>query len=202
MDVLSFKLLTFVAIAAFTPGPNNLMIMASGVNYGVRASLPHFFGICFGVPTMLLVAGGGLGFFFQRYPMLHTSIQLAGVAYLLYLAWLIANSAPSRLEAEKRKPLSFFQAALFQWINPKTWMMGTSAISAFTIVDTNVTSQILVVISVFFLMTFPAAGVWLIFGVHLKKLLAKPRHQQIFNVVMGLCLALIGISLVWDIMRL
>jgi len=198
MEVLSIQLFTFVAIAAFTPGPNNLMMMASGLNHGVRASLPHFFGICFGVPTILLVAGTGLGFFFQRYPIIHMAIQLIGVVYLLYLAWLIASSAPASLDSTKRRPLSFFQAVLFQWVNPKTWMMGTSAISAFTVVDANITTQITLVIGVFFLMVFPSAGVWLVFGVHLKKLLAKPSHQRAFNISMGVCLAIIGLSLIWD----
>jgi len=201
MEVLSIKLFTFVAIAAFTPGPNNLMMMASGVNHGIRASLPHFFGICFGVPTMLLIAGTGLGFFFERFPMLHMAIQVVGVAYLLYLAWLIGSSAPASLDSAKRRPLSFFQAALFQWVNPKAWMMGTSAISAFTVVDANITVQISLVIGVFFVMAFPSAAVWLVFGVHLKKLLAKPSHQRVFNISMGFCLALIGLSLIWEMMQ-
>ena len=180
----------FAAIAAFTPGPNNIMIMSSGLNHGIRASLPHFLGICLGFPSMILAVGLGLGYVFNRYPILHIALQVVGVVYLLYLSWLIASSEPNRLEQNNTPPLTFIQAALFQWINPKAWIMGTSALAAYTTVGDRSIVQTLIVVAVFLLMAFPSAGVWLIFGNGLKKLLSQPFHQRCFNVAMGLLLVL------------
>lgn len=188
MEALTLNLIVFTIVSAFTPGPNNIMIMASGLNHGIKASMPHFFGICFGFPGMLLAAGFGLGYLFERYLWLHSAVQLAGIVYLLYLAYVIASSVPNSLEAERAKPLTFFQAALFQWINPKAWIMGTGAISAYTTVGGDISLQILVIIGVFFVMTFPSAGVWLVFGMSLRRLLTDPKHQRAFNIVMALLL--------------
>jgi len=163
--------------------------MASGLNFGPRASMPHFFGICFGFPSMFLAVGFGLGYLFERFELLHGFVQVAGILYLLYLSWRIATSAPADLDGEYvSKPLTFFQAALFQWINPKAWIMGTSAIAAYTTVGADLNLQILLVGFVFFAMTFPSAGVWMMFGAALKKVLGDPKHQKIFNVSMALLL--------------
>lgn len=195
------SLIPFAIAAAFTPGPNNIMIMASGLNFGPRASLPHFFGICFGFPSMFFAVGFGLGYLFERFSLLHEFIQIAGILYLLYLSWLIANAAPASLDENvDAKPLSFMQAALFQWVNPKAWIMGTSAIAAYTTVGADLNLQIIIIGLVFFSMTFPSAGVWLLFGAGLKKILSDPNHQRAFNIVMALLLiasiAPIGINLV------
>lgn len=183
-----YSLLVFSVIAAFTPGPNNIMIMTSGLNHGVKASIPHLMGICVGFPSMILAVGFGLGFLFDRFPLLHGFVQLVGIVYLFYLAWLIANSAPSSLQGEKVPPLSFVQAALFQWINPKAWIMGTSALAAYTTVGASMSLQILTVVGVFMFMAFPSAGVWLMFGSSLRALLSDPLHQRYFNVAMALLL--------------
>lgn len=187
MDSL-YSLLVFAVIAAFTPGPNNIMIMSSGLNHGVRASVPHLLGICLGFPSMILAVGFGLGVVFDRFPLLHEVVQVIGVLYLFYLAWLIASAVPSELKGEKLPPLSFIQAAMFQWVNPKAWIMGTSALAAYTTVGASMAEQILTVVLVFMLMAFPSAGVWLLFGAGLQKLLSKPLHQRCFNVVMALLL--------------
>lgn len=190
MEALTLNLIVFTVVAAFTPGPNNIMIMASGLNHGIKASMPHFFGICFGFPAMLLAAGFGLGYLFERYLWLHSGVQIVGILYLLYLAWVIARAAPSddAMDVAPTKPLTFFQAALFQWVNPKAWVMGSGAISAYTTVGGDISLQILVIIAVFFSMTFPSAGVWMVFGVGLRQLLTEPKHQRIFNICMGLLL--------------
>jgi len=190
MEALTLNLVVFAVVAAFTPGPNNIMIMASGLNHGIKASMPHYLGICFGFAAMLLAAGFGLGYLFERYLWLHSSIQILGILYLLYLAWLIANTAPKidSLNTERVKPLSFLQAALFQWVNPKAWVMGTGALSAYTTVGGDISLQILVIVCVFFLMAFPSAGVWLVFGVSLRRLLANPNHHRVFNITMALLL--------------
>lgn len=162
--------------------------------------MPHFFGICFGFPSMFLAVGFGLGYLFERFELLHEFIQIAGILYLLYLAWRIANAAPTTLDAEHAsRPLSFIQAALFQWINPKAWIMGTSAIAAYTTVGADLNLQILLVGFVFFLMTFPSAGVWMLFGAGLKKILSDPTHQKVFNVTMAIMLAASVAPIAWNL---
>lgn len=177
------------------------MIMSSGLNFGIRASIPHFLGICFGVPTMFLAVGFGLGFLFSRYPLIHEVIQIVGIVYLVYLAWLIANAAPTSLESARSKPLSFPQAALFQWVNPKAWLMGTSAIGVYTTAGADASLQIVMIAGVFFLMAFPSAGVWMVFGVGLKKLLSDPRHQRFFNIAMASILVASVLPIVIDLIQ-
>lgn len=180
----------FAAIAAITPGPNNIMIMASGVNFGLRASMPHLLGICFGAPLMMAAAGFGIGTLFEVYPWLHTLIKIVGLAYLIYLAYRIALSAPADQQRNPAKPLTFIEAALFQWVNPKTWLMGTSAIATYTTVGLGMAPQVAIVVLVFFLMTWPSAGGWLLFGTALQRLFANPAYRRIFNYSMAVLLLL------------
>ncbi|MEC8429674.1 MAG: LysE family translocator [Pseudomonadota bacterium] len=187
MEYLS-ALFLFTISATITPGPNNVMIMTSGLNYGIRKSMPHLLGICFGFPVMVIVVGSGLGVVFQWLPILHTLIKITGIVYLLYLAWLIANSAPTDLNGEKARPFTFMQAALFQWVNPKAWVMATGAIAAFTTADANIYWQSLIIAGVFFIIAFPCVGTWLYFGVALKRVLSSPSHQRWFNVAMAVLL--------------
>ena len=195
------SLVPFAIAAAFTPGPNNIMIMASGLNFGWRASLPHLLGICFGFPSMFLAVGFGLGYLFESFPLFHKSIQIVGILYLLYLSWKIAVSAPSNIDSNNAasKPLSFLQAALFQWVNPKAWIMGSSAIAAYTTVGTALNLQILLIALVFLLMAFPSAAVWMFFGAGLKRVLKDHRKQVIFNISMGLLLALSITPIAWQL---
>ena len=134
---------------------------------------------------------------------MHKTVQVIGIVYLLYLAWLIAASAPSNLdgksEARESKPLTFLQAALFQWVNPKAWIMGTSAIAAYTTVGADINQQILLIGGVFFTMAFPSAATWMLFGSTLKRFLSDPRKQRFFNVVMGAILALSIVPIVWGL---
>jgi len=176
------------------------MIMVSGLNFGPRASLPHFFGICFGFPSMFFAVGFGLGYLFERFELLHEFIQVIGILYLLYLSWKVAVAAPTNMDGEQTsKPLSFIQAALFQWVNPKAWIMGTSAIATYTTVGADINLQIIIVGLVFFLMTFPSAGVWMMFGAGLKKILSNPKYQQYFNVSMALLLAASVAPIAWSL---
>jgi len=177
------------------------MMMSSGLNHGLRASIPHLLGICFGVPTMILGVGLGLGYVFERFPYVHQVIQVIGIVYLIYLAWLIANAAPGKMSAERTKPLSFMQAALFQWVNPKAWIMGTSAIAAYTTVGSDINLQIVIIAGFFFLVTFPSVAVWLVFGAALKKVLSDPRHLRLFNISMALLLIASVIPIVSDLIQ-
>ena len=182
------SLLLFVVSAAFTPGPNNLLIMSSGLNFGVRRSVPHLLGICFGFPAMVIVIGFGAGVLFERFPIIHHVIKVLGVLYLSYLAWRIATAETGSSTSERTKPFTFIEAALFQWVNPKAWIMATSAVATFTTVGSELHFQIALIVLVFFSMTWPSAGVWLLFGASLKKILNSPRQQRVFNISMALLL--------------
>ena len=185
---LVFAIALFAFSSGITPGPNNIMLMTSGVNFGIRLSLPHLAGICIGFPCMVLAIGLGLSAVFQAYPLLHLIIKYIGIAYLLYLSWLIANSSSKMEGKQTAKPLSFLQAAAFQWVNPKGWIMAVGAIATFTVIDQPLTPQVITIASVFFSVALPCALVWLGFGVALKRLLKNQRQQKAFNIAMALLL--------------
>ena len=185
---LYLAILLFATSTTVTPGPNNIMIMTSGLNYGIKNSVPHLLGICFGFPAMVLVVGLGFSVVFEQWPLLHQLINLVGVTYLLYLAWLIANASPTSLERKASKPLRFLQAALFQWVNPKAWVMATGAVSAYTTATASLTPQVLLITLAFFIVAFPCVGIWLVFGNSLKKWLTSTKQQKVFNLSMALLL--------------
>ena len=185
---LIFAIALFAFSSGITPGPNNIMLMTSGVNFGIKQSVPHLLGISLGFPAMILAVGLGMSAVFQAYPILHAVIKVLGIIYLLYLSWLIANSS-SKMEGKKvSKPFSFIQAAAFQWVNPKGWIMAVGAIATFTSVNQALTPQIITIASVFLCVAFPCAIVWLSFGVALKRILKNERQQRIFNVSMAILL--------------
>src|SRR5450631_3128958 len=124
-DVL-YALILFAFVAGVTPGPNNMMLMASGVNFGLRRTLPHFLGVCLGFPAMVALVGFGLNAIFSRFPNFLTALRYVSVAYLVWLAWKIANSGPVHEADATKKPLGFAGAAAFQWVNPKGWVMAVS----------------------------------------------------------------------------
>lgn len=181
----------FSASASVTPGPNNIMVMTSSLNYGVRKTLPHFLGICLGFPLMVFAVSAGFGTLFLEFPMLHQVIKIAGAIFLLYLSWHIATTTTD-LDDEKQhsKPFTFLQAVLFQWVNPKAWIMIISAVSAFTTVGGNMTMEVLTIAAAFFVCCLPAVAIWLLCGVALKKLIKNKRQQRVFNILMGISLAL------------
>jgi threonine/homoserine/homoserine lactone efflux protein len=180
--------LFFAFSTTITPGPNNVMIMSSGVNYGVRASMPHFLGICLGFPVMVLLVGFGFGVIFEKFPNLHQLIKVAGVVYLLWLAWHIASAEPKTIQKGEKKPFTFWQAALFQWVNAKAWMMASGAVAAYTTVQGNPVVEVVAITLAFLLMAFPCVGVWLLFGSLLRKVLSNSIFQRVFNITMGLIL--------------
>lgn len=182
--------LLFAFSTTITPGPNNVMIMSSGMNYGIRASLQHLLGICLGFPLMVLLIGLGFGIVFEQYPNLHQIIKLLGTIYLIWLAWHIASAKPKRIEQGKSKPLNFYQAVLFQWVNGKAWVMASGAIAAFTSLDGLYWLEVIYITTAFLVVAFPCVGLWLIGGALLRKVLTKPLFQSLFNISMALILLL------------
>ncbi|WP_323843912.1 LysE family translocator [Microbulbifer magnicolonia] len=183
-----FPIVLFTFSTSITPGPNNLMIMASGLNYGVNRSIPHLLGICLGFPAMIVAIGLGLGTLFSQFPLLHEIIRWVGIAYLLYLAWVIANTRQVD-SAGSNRPFTFLQAVAFQWVNPKGWIMAVGALAAFTSPSGEMWIEIARIALTFIVIGGPCIIIWLLFGVRLKKRLTEPRHLRRFNITMGLLLA-------------
>jgi threonine/homoserine/homoserine lactone efflux protein len=182
----------FAAVMYFTPGPNNVMLLSSGLTYGFRRTLPHIAGITFGMAFMIAAVGLGLGTIFIAYPVLQTILKYAGAAYLIYLAVAIAMSgtAPSAQD-NQRGPMTFWGAAVFQWINVKGWVMVIGTITAYAAIagfPWNIVIQtvITLVIGAF------ATVTWALFGSALRPLLRSPRAVRAFNIVMA---ALLLVSL-------
>lgn len=192
-------LFIFSASATITPGPNNIMLMASGLNFGALKTLPHYLGICIGFPLMVVLIGLGFGFIFDRFPLVHTYIRIIGIVYLLYLSWKIATSAPSSLSAKQATPFTFLQAVLFQWVNPKAWIMATSAVAAFTVGNADIFMQVLIIALTFMTVAFPCTGLWLFFGVWLKRIFNTPSHQLTFNILMAALLVLSITPIIYDL---
>jgi threonine/homoserine/homoserine lactone efflux protein len=177
MNTAALAALTgFAFVSSITPGPNNLMLLASGTNFGWRRSLPHLLGISFGFGVMLLLVGLGLAELFAAHPALHTGLKWVSVAYLLYLAWKVAHSAPPELAAEPTgRPMGFFAAALFQAINPKAWAMALTAVTAYA--DLGVAA----LTGVFVLVNLPCCGSWALLGEQMRRWLHRPRALKAFN---------------------
>lgn len=186
MEYLS--LILFCISTCVTPGPNNTMIMASGVNHGFRKSLPHMLGINVGFPLMLVIVGLGAGNLFQQVPLLQTVLKAAGAAYLSYMAYKIATTPAGKLEAGNAKPFSFIQAALFQWVNPKAWIMAVGAVVTYSAAGGDYFLGVLQIGLIFFLFGTPCTGIWLWFGAALRDVLSKPQYRRLFNSAMALLL--------------
>nr|WP_216607208.1 LysE family translocator [Vibrio tubiashii] len=189
----------FAISSSVTPGPNNIMVMTSGVNFGVKKTMPLLLGICVGFTIMLLLVGLGFGQLFNLFPQLDVVIKTLGTAYLLYLAWQIAQSGNVSAAGGQPKPLGFMKGALFQWVNGKAWVVAIGAISAFTTVGDTYMSQNLTIAMTFFVASFPCVGVWLMFGSVLRQYLQKPSYLRLFNLTMSILLAISVLPVVIDI---
>jgi threonine/homoserine/homoserine lactone efflux protein len=185
---LILALIVFAFATSITPGPNNLMLLASGVNYGFRASVPHMLGIGIGFMLMLLLVGLGLGRIFETWPMLYAALKYIGAAYMLWLAWKIAHAGPAGEGKSRGSPMTFIEAAAFQWVNPKAWVMCVTAAAVYSVPDWFAGSIALITV-VFGLVNLPSVSVWTLFGVGLRSFLNSPRMLSMFNWTMALLLA-------------
>ena len=183
-------LLLFALIASITPGPNNLMLMASGANYGFRKTMPHLLGVVLGFAVMVLLVGFGLMNLFAAFPLMYLLLKTASVIYLAYLAWKIATAAaPDTDEQTDGKPLTFLQAAIFQWVNPKAWAMALTALSAYTPPSLPFVA-VLFVSSAFLLTNVPSQLIWVMLGTQLRKWLSNSLKLRVFNAVIAALLLL------------
>jgi len=181
-------LVAFAFVTSITPGPNNLMLMASGANFGMRRTVPHLLGVAFGFGGMVAVLGLGIDRIIAASPALAQGLKWISLAYVLWLAWKIAHAAPpdARKSAVDARPMGFLAACTFQWVNPKAWMMGLGALSAYAAGS----GGALGVALVFTLVNLPSVAVWAAMGQGLRGFLQEPRRLRFFNWTMALLLVL------------
>jgi threonine/homoserine/homoserine lactone efflux protein len=186
---------TFIALFGFafatsiTPGPNNMMLFASGVNFGFRRTIPHMLGIGAGFFTLLVAVGMGLGALLEASPLLHLMLKVAGGAYLVWIAWKIGNTREIGEAKSRAKPMTFIGAAAFQWVNPKAWVMAIGGMTAYADPQ-NVFWSVLYVAAVFAIVNVPCVSTWAGFGSALREWLSVPPRLHWFNMTMAVLLVL------------
>jgi threonine/homoserine/homoserine lactone efflux protein len=192
-------LTAFAFVSSITPGPNNLMLMASGTNFGFVRTIPHMLGVALGFMLMIILIGAGLAQIFELFPIAHTILKVVSVVYLLWLAWKIATSPPpkSGVTDIKARPFTFIQAALFQWVNPKAWTMALTAVTAYTIPSQPIVSLLLIA-GIFGLVNLPSVSSWALMGVQLRRFLDDPLKLRIFNVTAAIILVATLYPIVFD----
>jgi threonine/homoserine/homoserine lactone efflux protein len=182
-------LVLFAFTTSITPGPNNMMLFTSGVNFGFRRTIPHMLGIGAGFLSLLLAVGLGLGAVLHTIPALYTVLKFAGGAYLLWIAWKIGSSRSLSEGKTSAAPMSFLSAAAFQWINPKAWVMAVTAMATYTNPDLYLVSVLIVGLA-FALVNVPSVSTWAGFGSALRDWLSDPARLKWFNITMALLLVL------------
>jgi threonine/homoserine/homoserine lactone efflux protein len=191
-----FGLILFALVSSITPGPNNLMLMASGANYGFRRTIPHILGVGIGFTVMVLLVGVGLMQIFDLFPVSFRILKVVSVVYLVYLAWKIATAAPPKdTKQVTGKPFTFIQAALFQWVNPKAWTMALTAISVYS--PTQGLLAVAFVACIFGIVNLPCVSLWTTLGLSLQRLLTSSARLRTFNVTMAVLL----ISSLYPVLR-
>lgn len=188
---LLFALILYALVTSITPGPNNIMLMTSGANFGIRRTIPHMLGIGIGFTVMILAVGTGLAGVFQSWPPAQDILRWVSIVYLCWLAWKIGSQPTGKIKAgEAARPMTFLQAAAFQWVNPKAWTMALTAITAYA--PGREIVYVFIVALVFGIINLPAVGVWAFIGTNVSRLLNSPGQLRIFNVSMA---ALLIVSL-------
>lgn len=184
-------LAAFAFVSSITPGPNNLMLMASGINFGVNRTIPHMLGVALGFTFMIVLVGLGVMTFIEAVPGSILVITMASGIYLLYMAWKIATTDAAPAEnggtAGGSKPFTFLQAALFQWVNPKAWTMALTAISAYAPKSQGWVG-VVIVAAVFGIINLPSTSVWAVMGAKMRRFLGDPVRLRAFNIVAALLL--------------
>jgi threonine/homoserine/homoserine lactone efflux protein len=183
----------FSFVSSITPGPNNMMMLASGVNFGFRRSVPHWLGICGGFTFMLCAVGLGLHTLLADHPALYDLLRYTGSAYLIWMAWRLATASASptsqdddTLDSEAR-PLGVWAAAAFQWVNPKAWVMAVTAMSAYLPARAQAIDVVALAV-LFGVINLPCVACWAGGGAALRRFLQDPLRLRIFNLSMALAL--------------
>lgn len=187
MDMV-LALATFCIVTLFTPGPNNIMLMTSGLNFGIRRTLPHMTGVSLGFAFMVMGVGFGLGALFKTWPVLYPVLKYGASAYLVFLAWKIAIAAPVDSSGDRNgKPMTFLQAVAFQWINPKAWVMAIGVTSAYAAVAA-FPYNVLIMAALYGVFGFASSSTWTGFGYGLQRIIRNPKSVRVFNGIMAVLL--------------
>ncbi|MCJ8324664.1 MAG: LysE family translocator [Rhizobiales bacterium] len=195
---LIFGYAFYVLATVGTPGPNNIMLASSGANFGFKRSIPHALGVNLGFVFMLVMVGLGLGQIFVTYPIIHDIMRFVGAAFLLYLAFKIATSkSKSATGKSTSSPLTFIQAAAFQWVNPKAWVMIIGAIATFISIGGDKFTELGIMVLVNFCVGLPLIFAWCLFGREIGRFLKSERAFLIFNYIMASLLAISVLTLFW-----
>ena len=186
---MTYSLLTglvlFCFVSSITPGPNNLMLMATGANFGARRAAPHASGIVLGFTFMIVAIGLGVAQLFQIYPLAHQLLGVVSVIYLIYLAYKTATARTNLDSPEPSgKPITFWQAAAFQWVNPKAWTMALAAVTVYAPQPVTY-KEVIVVAAIFGAINLPCISVWLLLGVKMRRFLTTPARLRGFNWTMA-----------------
>lgn len=179
---LLLALAGFAFVSSITPGPNNLMLMASGANFGLLRTVPHALGVAIGFTVMIVLVGLGLARLFEALPWARGALAMLSIGYLLFLAWKIANAAPPERAQVEGTPMTFLQAAAFQWVNPKAWTM---ALGAVTLYASGTVWSVLAVAAIFGAINLPCISSWTLMGREMRRILTSPRRLRAFNWTMA-----------------
>jgi threonine/homoserine/homoserine lactone efflux protein len=183
-----FALIGFAFVTSVTPGPNNMMLIASGANFGFRRTIPHMLGISIGHLAMTLIVGLGLAGLVHQEPRVLTALKWVSVAYLLWLAWKLANATAPQGATGQGRPMTFLGAAAFQWVNPKAWTMSLGAVATYAPEATPL--NVAIIAAVFAAINLPSVSVWTLAGEQLRQFLTSPARLRAFNYTMAALLVL------------
>ncbi|OIN13521.1 LysE family translocator [Oceanisphaera psychrotolerans] len=185
----------FALAACGTPGPNNMLLTSSGTRFGYAPTLKLLLGIMLGLQLLMLLTALGLGQLFLLWPPLQWMLKIVGSGYLLWLAWKIGRASPP-VAGEEEPGMSWRQGALFQFLNPKSWLMAISAISGFTLAGDGYWLSAAAVLAIFLFFGVITGHVWALFGIHLRRWLQTPRDWRRFNLSMALLTAA-SVLMIW-----
>ncbi len=186
-----FSLAAMAVVASGTPGPNNIMLMASGARFGVMRSWPHMIGVWIGFISILVLVGFGFGVVVERYPIAHEVFRYVAIGFILYIAWKIARAGPIEAETEGAiRPMRVHEAALFQIVNPKTWSMILAVVALYTTASGNRVGEVAWIVAMFSIFGFPCSFAWCLVGRLLARFFRSPRIATLANGTMAALLVL------------
>lgn len=190
-SAMLLSILSFAFATAMTPGPNNFMLLSSGLTFGYRRTLPHIVGVMAGFPIMIIAVGLGMGTVFQLYPLFYDILKVVGITYLLWMAWKIATSSASMgKDNEVKKPFTLVQAMLFQWVNPKAWVMVITVMGSFITSKENAFLQVLIISFTYLFIGVLSTNFWALGGYYLRRFISDEKRVTLFNIIMAVLIVL------------
>jgi len=192
---LTFALVSFYFVMFVTPGPNNIMLFASGIKYGFKKTIPHILGIPLGHFIQISLVAAGLGFVFQTYPMVQQVLKIIGCLYLFFLAYRMFGSLNMKESKETGRPLKFYEAALFQILNPKAWVIAITAVSVFFPKDESFITGLLFLTCIAPIVNLPSISIWVLFGSSIRVLISNPTVKKTIEVILAVLLVGTGLMI-------